>query len=248
MIISVINQKGGVGKTTTAVNLGAALAEKGQRVLIVDLDAQHNASSLCGTRETTASMFDVLVDPEEQPLEGIVRPSLIDNVDLAPGHRALAGLESALLNVVGREMLLREALDPVRERYQAILIDNGPTLGIGPAMSLCAADMALVPLQCEHLALDGLAQVLQTISTAQRRTNAQLQKRILLTMLDRRINSAKDIVTAVQGRFGREVCQTIISRSSKLDIGVGSVLQHAPTSNAAEDYRALAQEMIGNPH
>ena len=247
MIISILNQKGGVGKTTTAVNLGAALAEAKQRTLLIDLDAQHNASTLCGVKNAGLSIFDVLLDDDANPLESAIARTTVHGLDLVPGHRALAGLESALMSVVGREQLLDEAINSVRGRYDYILIDNGPTLGIAPAMSLCAADLALVPLQCERLALEGLSQVHNTIALAKRRTNPHLQFRILLTMLDSRTNDGKSIAANVRKRFGEEVCATVIKRSTKLSLGsalAGSVLQYAPTSDAAEAYRALAGEIV----
>lgn len=246
-IISILNQKGGVGKTTTAVNLGAALAEAEQRTLLIDLDAQHNASTLCGVKNATLSIFDVLLDGDANPLECAITRTTILGLDLVPGARALAGLESALMSVVGREQLLDEAIAGVRDRYDYILIDNGPTLGIAPAMSLCAADLALVPLQCERLALEGLAQVHNTITLAKRRTNPNLELRILLTMLDSRTTDGKQIATSVRKRFGPEVCHTVIKRSSKLALGsaqAGSILQYAPTNDGAVAYRELAQEIL----
>ena len=246
MVISIVNQKGGVGKTTTAVNLGAALAEAGRSILVVDLDPQCNASAMLGARDASGSIFDVLTD-EGRPLQEVVRATPIANLSIAPGHAALAGIERALQDAVGREMLLKEALAPIADHYDAILIDNGPTLGIAPVMSLCAAQLAIIPLQCERLALEGLVQALKTIGTVQRRINPGLEKKILLTMLDRRINNGKEMVQAVQERFGAEVCATIIGRSSKLDTGTGTVLQHAPSSTAAQDYRALAVEVAALP-
>lgn len=246
MVISIINQKGGVGKTTTAVNLGTALAEAGHSVLVVDLDPQCNASAMLGVRDASISIFDVLAN-EDRRLRDVIRATPIPNLSIAPGHPSLAGIEQALQDAVGREMILKEALAPIADQYDAILIDNGPTLGIAPVMSLSAAHLAMIPLQCERLALEGLVQALKTIGAVQRRINPRLEKKILLTMLDRRINNSKEMVQAVQQKFGAEVCATIIGRSSKLDTGTGSVLQHAPSSTAAQDYRALALEVAALP-
>ncbi len=247
MIIAVINQKGGVGKTTTAVNLSAAFAESEQKVLLVDLDAQCNASALCGVRKPTASVFDTLIDASTDPIESVIVTTKIKNLDLVPGHRALAGLESALRDVMGREAILAEILTPLLDRYDKILIDNGPTLSLGPAMSLYAAHMALVPVQCQPLALDGLEQVTKSIQLAKQRLNPRLSRHILLTMLDGRKSHGKDIVAHVQKMFGQEVFATIIPSSAELERGVlkgGSVLTYASQSPAAAAYRALALEIL----
>ncbi len=247
MILSVINQKGGVGKTTTTVSLGAAWAQRGRRVLICDLDAQSNASTLCGVRQPASSILDALLDPSGEPLEGIIVPTSAPNLFLAPGHRALAGLESALRDVMGRESILAEILEPVRRQFDAILIDNGPTLGLGPAMSLRAADLALVPVQCQPLALDGLEQVSASIQMARQRLNPRLQRRIVLTMLDARKSHGKAIVEHVRRMFGDEVLATVIPANAEIERGVlrgAAALQPSASSPAARAYAALADELL----
>ena len=250
MIFSVINQKGGVGKTTTAVSLGAAWAASGRRVLICDLDAQCNASTLCGVRDAESSILDALLDPAGEPLERLIVATSAPNLFLAPGHRALAGLESALRDVMGRESILAEVLEPIRERFDAILIDNGPTLGLGPAMSLRAADVALVPVQCQPLALDGLEQVSASIQMARQRLNPRLQRRIVLTMLDSRKSHGKAIVEHVRKMFGDEVLATVIPANAEIERGVlrgARALQPSPSSPAARAYKALADELLPAP-
>lgn len=244
MIITVFNQKGGVGKTTTTLNLGAALARRNRRVLLIDLDSQANLSASLGERHVVQSVFDTLLDAKATPLQHIITASqTVPSVSIAPGHRALAGLESALRDEVGREYLLREALEPVLVDYDDVLIDNGPTLGLAPAMSLCASQLALVPLQCERLALEGLGQVFKTIEATRRRINPRLESRILLTMVDARLADGKQIAGELRERLGDQVCKTEIRTNSKLKLA-GSVFEHANSSEAAKDYRDLAEEVV----
>ena len=262
MILTVINQKGGVGKTTTAVNLACALAEARERVLLVDLDAQHNASSMLDAADVESSIFDVLLDERACPLRSIIVSTEIERLDLAPGHGDLAGLEWVLRDRAREQsadehgdgqpdlMVLARALEDVRSLYDAIVIDNGPTLGMVPLLSLCAADVALVPLQCEWLALEGLKQVQGTIdAVAGRGLNPALQTRVLLTMLDRRTSQGREIVPAVRRAYGEAVYETVIGKSARLsDAAVqgGTVLRSAPSSAAAQEYRQLAQEVLGS--
>jgi chromosome partitioning protein len=248
MIISVVNQKGGVGKTTTAINLGAALAEIGYEVLIVDLDPQANASAMLNVRAPSVSIFDALVDTHPCPLDGVIVSTPIEKVHLAPGARSLAGLDSALRDVPGRELLLKEALESQRTRYNAVLIDNAPTLGLAPAMSLCAADIALVTVQCQPLAIEGLADVSKTITLVQSRLNPRLRRRILLTMLDPRRPQGRRVAEKVRAVCGNEVCETVIPNSAHLESAIlkgGSVLEYASQSSAAVAYRTLAAEVKG---
>jgi chromosome partitioning protein len=244
MIIAIFNQKGGVGKTTTTLNLGAALARRNRRVLLLDLDSQANLSASLAQRHAAVSIFDVLLDAGNTSLSSVItRSAEIENLALVPGARALAGLESALRDEVGREYLLREALEAVSGDFDDVLIDNGPTLGLAPAMALCASDLAVIPLQCERLALEGLGQTLKTVEATRRRINPRLTARVLLTMVDGRLADGKQIATELRTRLGEQVCRTEIRTSSKLKLP-GSVFEHAANSEAARDYRDLAEEVL----
>lgn len=252
MIVAVVNQKGGVGKTTTALNLAAAFATKGARVLLVDLDAQANASSFLDVRAVD-SIYDALVDTSVS-LAQITVKTPIPNLDLAPGHRALAGLDSALGHELGKEFLLRELLETRRDDYDMVFVDTAPAPhfspgGVGAGMALVAADIALVPLACEEIVVEGLAQVSQSIQKAQKRLNPQLGMRIALTMADNRRADSKTIEDATRKRFGQLVYQTVIPRLAEVSRGLshrsegGAVVSFAPKSAGALAYCALAEEV-----
>ena len=255
MVISIVNQKGGGGKTTTAVNLSAALAEQGLRVLLIDMDAQHNATTVVGVSRTSPSIFDVLVDGEAHPLHSVVVSTPVPHLDVAPGAPSLSGLDLALRDAVGRDLLLREAIASLPEPYDFVLIDNGPTLGIAPVMSLCAADVALIPLQCEPLALEGLSQILKTISKIRSlRINTALQTQVLLTMLDLNTQHGREIRDETRRHFTDTVLRTEVRRFVRLaksavrrdaagQLKTGTVLATAPNSPAANAYRDLAREL-----
>ncbi len=239
--IAVFNQKGGVGKTTTAVNLAGVLSQQGLRVLLLDLDAQANASALFGVRTVGHSIFEALVDAAEVPLSSII-VRLNDHLSLAPGSRAMAGLESSLRDEAGRELILRETLAKIHD-FDVIIADNGPTLGLPALMSLVAADIALIPLQAERLAVEGLAQALKTVETVRRRMNPALQTRVLLTMLDARLADGKEVVAQVRANLQNQVLKTTIATSSRLKLGT-PIFDFDPHSQAAREYRNAGAELM----
>ena len=249
-IVAIANQKGGVGKTTTAVNLAAALAEDGARALLVDVDAQGNASSALGAPPAAQpNIFDALL--AGRPLDDCIRPTTILGLDLVPASLDLAGAELDLADLPRREQRLADALAPVRDRYDITLIDCGPSLGLITLNALTAADQVLIPVQCEYLALEGLAAMHQTIDRVQRRLNPSLgMLGVVATMYDGRTRLARDVVEELRRSRRRigELFETIIPRSVRLGEAPShrmTVLQYAPSSRAAEAYRELARELLG---
>lgn len=246
MILAVVNQKGGVGKTTTTVNLAAALGERGHRVLLVDLDAQANASTMLGIRAVD-SVFDVLV--AGVPLLNVLKETPLEGVLLAPGHRALAGMDSALRGQLGRELLLKEALEPLDGQFDFVLVDNEPDLSLGASLSLVAADVALVPVSCGPLALEGLQQVLDTVAVAKKRLNPRLDTRLVLTMCGGRRSHRQAVADQTRARFGDSVFCAAIPDSAELERAAlhksegSAVVRYAPKSDSATAFRALAGEV-----
>ena len=216
-IIAVSNQKGGVGKTTSAVNIAACIAAAEKRVLLIDLDPQANAGSGLGIYQDDfkLSMYDVLVD--EVPLKDAILPTELKCLDVAPSVQDLVGAEVELVSAIGREVRLKEALETVRDSYDFIVIDCPPALGILTVNALTAADSVLVPLQCEYYAMEGLSQLLKTIGLIKRRLNPLLEREgILLTMYDRRNNLSHQVEQDIRQHFGEEVFATVIPRNVKL--------------------------------
>ena len=217
-VIAIANQKGGVGKTTTAINLGASLAVAEHRVLVVDMDPQGNATSGLGVSPSADLMtiYDVLVngsEAEEAVVEGVQFPLL----SLMPSDRNLAGAEIELVGAWSRETILRRALEPVRNRYDYILIDCPPSLGLLTLNTLTAADSVLIPIQCEFYALEGLSQLLNTIRLVQRGLNPRLQiEGVLLTMFDRRLNLSRQVAAEAREYFRDRVYRTAIPRNIRL--------------------------------
>jgi chromosome partitioning protein len=248
-IYALANQKGGVGKTTTAINLGAYLAQEEQRVLIVDLDPQANATSSLGLDkfQVASSVYDVLV--RDMPLKRAILRSPELGMFLVPSSPALAGAEVELVSLLAREYRLRQALQPVAGDYDYVLIDCPPSLGLLTINALTAADGGvIIPVQCEYLALEGLSQLHQTIELVRRRLNANLVVRaLLMTMFDGRTNLAQEVVDEVRRHFGEQTFRTIIPRSVRLSEAPSHGLpisSYAPRSPGALAYAELARELL----
>ncbi len=215
-IIAVANQKGGVGKTTTAVNLSACLADRGERVLLVDLDPQGNATSGLGKGEEQGStVYDVLIGAANA--RDAVLPTCCENLQLMPTAIELAGAEIELVGLEDRERLLKKALEDVRDKYDSIFIDCPPSLSLLTINALSAADSVLIPIQCEYYALEGLGQLMNTIRLMRRKLNPDLSiEGILLTMFDGRTNLCAQVVQEVRAHFPQEVFETMIPRNIRL--------------------------------
>jgi len=247
-IIAVANQKGGVGKTTTAINLGACLVERGKRVLLVDIDPQANATSSLGYDKTTItrSIYDALIGAV--PLPQVVILTRRVGLDLAPAATPLAGAEVELVDMDRREYRLAMALTPLRDRYNYILVDCPPSLGLLTVNALVAADGILVPIQCEYLALEGLSRLIETVRLVRSRLNPRLRVfGILLTMFDSRTNLSAQVVQEVARHFPKEVFKSIIPRSVRLSEAPSygqTILEYDPASRGAQAYRTLAEEVI----
>jgi chromosome partitioning protein len=248
-IIAIANQKGGVGKTTTAINLGASLAVAEKRTLVVDIDPQANATSGLGVPkdQIQRSIYDVLV--EGAPLQDtIVSRVHFPYLDAAPATRDLVGVEVELVNRQGRETILRDALAPVRDQYDFILIDAPPSLGMLTLNTLAAADSVLIPIQCEFYALEGLSQLLNTVRIVQRNLNPGLQiEGVLLTMYDSRLNLSKQVAEEAKEYFGPKVYRTTIPRNVRIAEAPSfgePIIMYDILSVGAKSYLALAKEVI----
>ena len=250
-VIAIANQKGGVGKTTTTVNLGAAAAELGHRVLLVDLDPQGNASTGLGInpRSLEHSMYDVLL--HDVPIDDATEAAAVRNLFLAPANLDLAGAEIELVPAFSREMRLKNALSAVADDYDLILIDCPPSLGLLTVNAFAAATEVLVPVQCEYYALEGLGQLLRNVDLVQRNLNSALQlSHIVLVMYDARTNLAAQVAAEVREHFGSKVCRSIIPRTVRLSEAPSfgqPITVFDPTSRGAIAYRDLAKEVAGEP-
>ncbi len=249
-VIAIANQKGGVGKTTTAINLGAALAVAEQRTLIIDIDPQGNATSGLGLegRAARPTVYDVLVDRRDLA-SCIARGLHFEHLDLLPSTKHLVGAEIELVGEGGRETILRRALAGVRDSYDFVLFDCPPSLGLLTLNTLAAADSVLIPIQCEFYALEGLSQLLNTVRLVQRGLNPSLEiEGVLLTMYDRRLNLSKQVAEEAIQYFGEKVYRTQIPRNVRLaeapSFGSPIVVYDA-LSAGAQSYLALAREVIG---
>jgi len=248
-VIAIANQKGGVGKTTTAINLGAALAVAERRTLVVDLDPQGNATSGLGLppQAGRVTMYEVLMggqDARRAVVESVQFPLL----DLLPSTRDLVGAEIELVGALSRETVLRRALDPIREDYDYILLDCPPSLGLLTLNGLATADSLLIPIQCEFYALEGLSQLLNTVRLVQRALNRHLEiEGVLLTMYDLRLNLARQVAAEAREYFGDRVYRTSIPRNVRLAEAPSfgqPILRYDVLSQGAQSYLALAKELI----
>ncbi|MCL6581417.1 MAG: AAA family ATPase [Firmicutes bacterium] len=247
-VIAVANQKGGVGKTTTSINLGACLAEMGQRVLIVDLDPQGHVSSGLGVEKSRIErcMYDVIIGGVS--LKEIIIPTAFKNLWLAPSTIDLAGAELELVPAISRETRLRDALADTRGQYDFVFIDCPPSLGLLTVNALTAADTLLVPIQCEYYALEGLSQLMNTIHLVRTHLNPDLRlEGVLLTMYDSRTNLSAQVEDEVKRYFRDKVYRTIIPRTVRLSEAPSHglpIIAYDPRSKGAEVYAELAKEVM----
>jgi chromosome partitioning protein len=248
-ILAIANQKGGVGKTTTAVNLAASLAAAEQRTLLVDGDPQGNASSGIGLNrdEIRETSYDVLLDPER--IETAIVPSVqFQHLDVLPATPDLAGAEVELVGETDRELAMRRALDRVRDRYDYILIDCPPSLGLITVNMLAAADAVVIPLQCEYYALEGISQLLSTITILQQGVNPSLDvDGVVLTMYDSRLNLSRQVAADAREYFGNKVFQSVIPRNVRLAEAPSfgkPIILYDVASVGAQSYMEVARELI----
>ena len=246
--LAVVNQKGGVGKTTTAVNLATSLAQAGRRVLLIDCDPQGNATSGLGQKETVEqSVYDALTGGASLA-DVILRDVTVPGLDLAPATLDLAGAEMEMFQELSRETILKKIIKPVEKNYQYIFIDGPPSLGLLTLNILTAADAVLIPIQCEYYALEGISQLMNIVERVQQHLNPKLAiGLVVLTMHDERINLSRQVVAEVREFFGDSVAQTIVPRNVRLSEAPSfgqPIALYDPKSKGAVAYADLAQEII----
>jgi chromosome partitioning protein len=251
-IYAIANQKGGVGKTTTAVNLGVYLAAKGQRVLLIDFDPQANATSSLGfdKKKITSSMYNVLI--EGKPLSEVIQLTKRVRLDLAPSTPQLAGAEVELVALTERERRLKQAMVQIQDNYDYILVDCPPALSLLTINALAAVQGVIVPVQCEYLALEGLSQIMNTVQLVRKALNPSLTLRgLLMTMFDSRARLAQQVIAEVRSHFGDRVFKTLVPRSIRLGEAPSfgqPILTYAATSSGAIAYDQLADEVLLGDH
>ena len=251
MIIAVTNQKGGVGKTTSVLNIGVFLAKKGKKVLLVDIDPQANLTSGLGIerdRENDGfiSIYDVLVNQEE--VKSSIKKSRVENLSVIPSSIELAGAEVEMVNAMSRESVLKKALDQVKDEFDYIIIDCPPSLGLLTINSQVAADLVVIPVQAEYYALEGLGQLMNTIKLVKSNLNPNLDiGGVVLTMFDSRTNLSKDIALELKNHFDDKLFETLVPRNIKLSEAPShglAIVEYEPESSGAQAYDRLTQEII----
>ncbi|MCG7335109.1 AAA family ATPase [Sporosarcina sp. ACRSM] len=249
-IIAVANQKGGVGKTTTSVNLSACLAHIGKKVLLIDTDPQGNATSGVGVNkgDVQKCIYDILIDDAD--VHEVIRKTKVENLDIIPATISLAGAEIELVSTISREVRMKHAIQEVKDRYDYIIIDCPPSLGLLTINALTASDSILIPVQCEYYALEGLSQLLSTIRLVQKHLNEYLTiDGVLLTMFDARTNLGIQVIDEVKKYFQDKVYRTIIPRNVRLSEAPSHgepIIIYDARSRGAEVYLELAKEVVHN--
>lgn len=241
-----VNQKGGVGKTTSAINIGAYLAEAGKKVLLVDFDSQGNMSSGVGLSKDKPTIYELMAG--QASAEQVIRHTPVDNLDAIPASIDLSGAAIELVGQKERDFFLKRSLEPVKNKYDYILIDCPPSLGILTLNGLAAADAVLIPMQCEYFALEGISLLLQTVKKVQKSINPSLKiGGIFFTMYDSRTRLAQEVVTQVKAYFGDSVFNTIIPRNVRLSEAPSHgvpICKYDPNCQGAKSYKSLAEEVI----